>query len=118
MPTRKVTVADLKDKVGQALGRREKLIQGFEHSKVDAYRLFCGPREGIAGLEVDRFGPLLVFYLFEGRQSLQQAELLEFAEIVAEIGRGGLVTAGIFQVESAQTVDNNGEMGRFVDDRQ
>ena len=70
---------ELVSKLEQALFRRSKMLLALEQGETNAYRLFCGEREGIAGLEVDRFDSFLIFYLFEERALRIEAELPSLA---------------------------------------
>ncbi len=70
---------ELVSKLEQALFRRFKMILALEQGETNAYRLFCGEREGIAGLEVDRFDSFLIFYLSEEHASQIEAELPSLA---------------------------------------
>ncbi len=70
---------ELAAKLEQALLKRSKMLSALEKGETNAYRLFCGEREGVAGLEVDRFDSFLIFYLSEDRAPWIEANLPDLA---------------------------------------
>lgn len=62
-----------------ALSRRGPCLDRLAAEGTDAYRLFCGEGEGIAGLVADRFGPVVVLQWHEGKCRLGDAELRDIA---------------------------------------
>jgi 23S rRNA (cytosine1962-C5)-methyltransferase len=68
-------------RVARALERREPLISGNE---TDAYRLLHGEADGLPGLAVDRFGPLLRM-LVTGRAALPLRERVAAALLAAKL---------------------------------
>ncbi len=67
----------LTDILKSAWEKRAALVK--ENPK-GAFRLFCGEREGIDGLVVDRYDSVLVFQLFEKKAFLDKEELASFAD--------------------------------------
>lgn len=63
---------DLKGLIGQALERRGALMERLRAEGTDCYRIFHGIAEGLTGLTIDRYGPLVLAQTF--REALEPAE--------------------------------------------
>ncbi|OGR52961.1 MAG: hypothetical protein A2049_04340 [Elusimicrobia bacterium GWA2_62_23] len=61
----------------QALDRRRPLLERLEAEGTDCCRLFHGIAEGLPGLTVDRYGPLLLAQTFRDCLSPSETEALE-----------------------------------------
>lgn len=62
-------------KIQKAFDLRAHWISVLESRQTDCYRLFCGEREGIVGLEIDRFGDFLAFEVLDGKCKLDEDSL-------------------------------------------
>lgn len=63
----------------KAFEKRELLFARLHEEKTDAYRLFQGASEGMPGLTVDRYGPLILAQTFREPLSIaQKTEIEEF----------------------------------------
>lgn len=57
-------MTELSALIAAALARRQELFARLAAENTDCYRLFHGSNEGLPGLTVDRYGPLLVIQSF------------------------------------------------------
>lgn len=64
--------------------RKEGLIPALERSDTNAYRVFCGEKEGIPGLIADRYDAIIVLTLQEGICRLTDPELRHAAAFFIE----------------------------------
>ena len=71
----------LSDLLATALAARGPLIEGLLAEQTDAYRLFHGTAEGLPGLTVDRYGPMLLAQTFH--RPLDAAQLAELEAFYA-----------------------------------
>ena len=62
----------------QALSKRALLIEKLQSEGTNAYRLLNGVSEGLPGVTIDRYGPLILLQTF--REPFAQAELLSEIE--------------------------------------
>lgn len=72
----------LHDRLATAFTARAPLLARLHEEATDAYRLFHGSVEGESGLNVDRYGDLLLVQSFH--RSLAEAELAELTGFYAE----------------------------------
>jgi 23S rRNA (cytosine1962-C5)-methyltransferase len=68
---------DFSSLLEQALQRRSSLLGLLEREGTNAYRLFHGIAEGIAGLTVDRYGPLVLVQTFRDPLSPDELTAIE-----------------------------------------
>lgn len=71
----------LTDALAAALAARSQLLAQLEAEQTNAYRLFHGSAEGVAGLTVDRYGDVLLVQTFH--RSLEVSELAELEAFYA-----------------------------------
>jgi len=69
-----VTIADLLDR---ALDARAGLVERLHAEETDSYRLFHGVAEGLDGLTIDRYGPLVLVQTFRERPEASDIAALE-----------------------------------------
>ncbi len=60
-----------------ALQRRKPLLEALHAEGTDCFRLFHGVAEGLPGLTIDRYGPLLLAQTFREPLSPDEVRLLE-----------------------------------------
>ena len=65
----------LLESIKKALERRGPFIEEVARCDTNAYRLFCGEKEGVPGLVVDRYGPIAVIISSEGSFPFEDDEL-------------------------------------------
>lgn len=68
---------ELEARLDKALHKRDVLVQRLLAEGTDAYRLFNGAADGIAGLTLDRYGPLALAQTFREPLELAAVEALE-----------------------------------------
>ena len=79
--------------IDRALSRRRSLI---DDDAIEAYRIFNGRADGIAGLVIDRFGDVLAVQLHEGRLRLDIEKVRPIVERVHEQLRTRAVYQKVF----------------------
>ena len=80
----------------KALSRRASFIKKSNSEKTNAYRLFSGEKEGIAGLVIDRLASVLIFQVHEGKAQFGEAELLEIGQYLMNVTGAQSVYRKIF----------------------
>ena len=66
---------DYKSEFGAALTFRKPLLEKIDAEGTNAYRLFSGEREGIAGITLDVLAGVGILGWFEDRSEVPQSEL-------------------------------------------
>lgn len=74
-----MTAADFAPLLARALEARAPLLEKLRAEGTDCYRLFHGIAEGLTGLTVDRYGPLLLAQTFRDPLAPSDASALEEA---------------------------------------
>lgn len=67
--------------IEKAFTARETL---HDDKETNAYRLFGGPKEGIPGLVVDRYGEVAILLLYEGQWNGSQQDLKELSKFYSD----------------------------------
>ncbi len=67
---------------GRALGRRAELIDALHSEGTDCYRVFHGAVEGLPGVAVDRYGPILLVQTWS--RELESSELIALQELAED----------------------------------
>lgn len=74
---------ELNERFAAALARRSELLAQLAAENTDCYRLFHGTNEGLPGLTVDRYGPLLLIQSFHAPIGPDDCRRIE--SLVAEV---------------------------------
>ncbi|GAB4114466.1 MAG: class I SAM-dependent methyltransferase [Sandaracinaceae bacterium] len=75
-------MTDVLDAVEAGLVRRKPLLARLLAEQTDCVRLFHGIAEGVPGLTVDRYGPILLVQTQASRPSAREGDIAAIAELV------------------------------------
>ncbi len=72
--------SELETRLNRAIDSRAELLETLHTENTDCYRLFHGVSEGIPGLTIDRFGPVVLIQTF--RQPLELHDLARVSDVI------------------------------------